>query len=710
MAYRPDSDTAVAVEPTRPAAGTRKYFTNGDPGLGVPATIVDDWILNMIVKEIEAVATIHGDSPDKNNDAQMADAVAGVKAIESHATDTGVESTTENRALVATTQGRATGANSLIAASTANGDPLGVRTTGARSLAAAVLGPILVSGDNAAAIAAKDGGGGGVSVVGDSAAVLGVEDSVAQSDRCVVVASHLCDAGASGKTDAAVVASYNSQATETRSFVAGCTGTLVDGVRAAAIACENADVSGDEAIALASSDAEVSVVNAAVIASGVSGDPPVNSKARSIVAGCARVQLSTGTGAGQSALFASERCELVDDNSLAVGYHATTTPTYSGSNQNLTFRVDGTTGNVYVKSGAAYNTSGADYAEIFANEKEGTLPAGRMVTLFGGGVRLAKEGDNVLGVVSAAPGVLGDTAAFEWSGRWLTDVYGRPVLHEVPMIEWDPVVDRRVERTTIREAYDGPSEGVDLVEGATLYTREVVDRVGFSGLLTVAEKRFGEIPSDATRSSTRITTRKSYNGPVGSAPFSPPPDADYYEKPIPTAARRRTLFGKAGAFTRGGSLTFVRWTAKTEEVQIVEWSTSVKRVEHVRWPKLVRVEVKKTIKIPGYSGPQKDAPPVPEGVSARTWITWAQKEHPDYDPTRTYVPRSSRPEEYTPVGLLGKLPLDTGERVAVGDYLKPGEYGIAVKSANPTAIQVIEILRPFSEDANGVVRALVMPR
>ncbi|HEY0276589.1 MAG TPA: tail fiber domain-containing protein [Paenirhodobacter sp.] len=53
--------TAVAAEPAKPAlSGTTGFFTNGNPGLGQPATVVPDWWLNMTQEELCAILTAAG--------------------------------------------------------------------------------------------------------------------------------------------------------------------------------------------------------------------------------------------------------------------------------------------------------------------------------------------------------------------------------------------------------------------------------------------------------------------------------------------------------------------------------------------------------------------------------------------------------------------------------------------------------------------------
>ncbi|MFM0173185.1 hypothetical protein PQR33_28110 [Paraburkholderia sediminicola] len=70
-----DQTTAAPTLPTPAAAGTPGYFTNGNPGTGVPATIVDaDW-LNMLQLELLGVVTAGGLTPSKTTYTQVRDAI-----------------------------------------------------------------------------------------------------------------------------------------------------------------------------------------------------------------------------------------------------------------------------------------------------------------------------------------------------------------------------------------------------------------------------------------------------------------------------------------------------------------------------------------------------------------------------------------------------------------------------------------------------------
>ncbi len=88
-----------------------------------------------------------------------------------------------------------------------------------------------------------------------------------------------------------------------------------------------------------------------------------------------------------------------------------------------------------VFASGAYNSSGADYAELF--EWADSNPAnedrrGLFVTLDGERIRIAKPGDkNIIGIVSGNPTVLGDVYDDQWQGMYMTDVFGSPIWEDV---------------------------------------------------------------------------------------------------------------------------------------------------------------------------------------------------------------------------------------------------------------------------------------
>ncbi len=104
-------------------------------------------------------------------------------------------------------------------------------------------------------------------------------------------------------------------------------------------------------------------------------------------------------------------------------------------------------GMAYVKT--AYNTGGADYAELFEwldNNVNGEDRVGYFVALEDNKVRIASSQDYILGIVSGAPSVIGNSPE-DWAGRWKKDVFGRPIkeLSKIPVMAHEtyeePILD-----------------------------------------------------------------------------------------------------------------------------------------------------------------------------------------------------------------------------------------------------------------------------
>ncbi|HAU87493.1 MAG TPA: hypothetical protein DCW90_19005 [Lachnospiraceae bacterium] len=102
----------------------------------------------------------------------------------------------------------------------------------------------------------------------------------------------------------------------------------------------------------------------------------------------------------------------------------------SNTNRSNAFRVS-MSGNVY--SGGVYNTGGADFAEMYEwvdgnpnNEER----RGRFVTLDGDKIRFATENDQIIGITSATPCIVGNNHE-DWHERYVTDVFGGIVYEKV---------------------------------------------------------------------------------------------------------------------------------------------------------------------------------------------------------------------------------------------------------------------------------------
>lgn len=81
-----------------------------------------------------------------------------------------------------------------------------------------------------------------------------------------------------------------------------------------------------------------------------------------------------------------------------------------------------------VYSSGSYHSSGADYAEYFEwldENPDNEDRRGRFVRLDGEKILIAESiDDDILGIVSGNPSVVGDSYEDQWQGQYLTDIYG----------------------------------------------------------------------------------------------------------------------------------------------------------------------------------------------------------------------------------------------------------------------------------------------
>jgi len=70
-------------------------------------------------------------------------------------------------------------------------------------------------------------------------------------------------------------------------------------------------------------------------------------------------------------------------------------------------------------------------------------------------------------------------------------------------------------------------------------------------------------------------------------------------------------------------------------------------------------------------------------------------ENPDWDPSREYVARSDRPDEWTKVALIGQVYVRLDASVAAGDKVRPATGGVGTKSTDKTGLRCMSITTPY---------------
>ena len=139
---------------------------------------------------------------------------------------------------------------------------------------------------------------------------------------------------------------------------------------------------------------------------------------------------------GGGALFIGCRRTSTAAYNLA-GWYSGNGSTSVADDRQYRFRADG---NAYADG--SWNGGGADYAEFFEwldGNSSDENRKGTSVVLEDGKIRAATGSDNtdnIIGVISANPVVVGDSASERWKEKWITDDFGDPVYEEYTITEW----------------------------------------------------------------------------------------------------------------------------------------------------------------------------------------------------------------------------------------------------------------------------------
>lgn len=156
--------------------------------------------------------------------------------------------------------------------------------------------------------------------------------------------------------------------------------------------------------------------------------------------------------------------------------------------QNSAMQVD-FSGNVY--AGGAYKTIGADYAEYFEwldGNVDNQDRIGLFVTLDGDKIKLANKDDYILGVISANPSIVGNSAELDWHDKYKTDVYGRLIYDESHNL-------------ILNESYN------DTLEYVPRGARKEYDKVGLLGQLVVQDDGTCKVNGYCTASVNGVATK-----------------------------------------------------------------------------------------------------------------------------------------------------------------------------------------------------------
>lgn len=646
----------VASLPTHAAAiGTPGYAADASTTPSADPTELDACWVNHTQEARVRVIEDAGETPSRTDFDQFKNVVAGVHGIKAHATTLTNVSTPKTRTVVGSTSSTASAAKALVGASS------GGVASGEESMCLGTQGTSTATARNAAVIASNAGLAGAAQAV-----VLGCDSATASGAQSVCLGGTAQNAtaartavvggtsGAASAADAGTFAGDNPTASGLKAVAAGGHDLTASGENAAAIG-------GDTNVAAAaesfcgggnSHDIQSGSTRAAVVggnnhtinaarAIALGGDTHSLTGADSAALGgsnniaqAAKSFVIGGTGndvaAAQCGVLASDTCQIMNTDSktnmLLLGskyaeLHNDGDPSgggidgfcvaggYSGSdpgatvvNTNIEWLLSSKHGTLALDNTTLI--SGADYAELFENAVDGVIPPGSLVARAGRKVKIAEPGDRVLGVVSAAPSVVGNSADLGWSGRKLRDEWGALVYEDVEMCRFEVTEIQPVEHCRFKLVETGPKGG------------KVV--------------------------------KYRYRGRVAACPVEIPAAAERYFVDRPVVVYR-------------------------------------------------------------YHGPAATCP-VEIPADAERWVSRDPVRNPDFDPSRPYVARRHRPDQWTAVALLGQVRVRIGKGVEEGDFLTPGADGCALgSSAGPSGrpVEVMEITQPY-DPAKGYGIALCL--
>lgn len=192
---------------------------------------------------------------------------------------------------------------------------------------------------------------------------------------------------------------------------------------------------------------DISYSSNASTTKGATGDVSLALNAHTTASGDAATAMGSGTissgigslstgldtrASGMGSVVIGMSCSVDSMTSLGLGY-STIDITATESNQNLGILLDGFNGRGYFDDAA--DLGNADYAEYFETASGNTIEPGYFVCWEEGSDKIQLGNDDVIGIVSAAPAVVGDSASLNWTGKYLRDEFDRYIWEDVEVTE-----------------------------------------------------------------------------------------------------------------------------------------------------------------------------------------------------------------------------------------------------------------------------------
>jgi len=213
-----------------------------------------------------------------------------------------------------------------------------------------------------------------------------------------------------------VAMGYGSEASSNYAFAVGHN-SVASGMGSVAMGYNGSEASGNYAFAVGRNTAASKVGS---VAMGFISE----------ASGYSSVSFGYFTKAAGKASLATGSCTTANGSySLVMGYNeCTTCPTNDSANSLIiqhnapTILLCGTTGDGYFDGGADIGAA-ADYAEYFESADCSCLTRGRFVSFAEGTDCICYGCNELLGIVSAQPAIVGDTATFQYQGMYQKDEF-----------------------------------------------------------------------------------------------------------------------------------------------------------------------------------------------------------------------------------------------------------------------------------------------
>ena len=258
----------------------------------------------------------------------------------------------------------------------------------------------------------------GCSVAGLDTAIIGSNISTINGSKVIIGGSR---------------ASETSSDTQDSAIIASDTSTITTGDTSSIVSSTNTDITGSLITSIGSSNCTVTSDGSTILNGNESTIP------------------------NENAILIGRRVSTASDRTFVIGDSASG----SASTANRTFEIDMLTGNTLSAGTFTPGHTFTDYAEYFENLEKGVIGPGEILTLEGDKVRIAKDGDEILGVVSNTACIRAGDSWSCWAGRYKKTDYGEIMYDEVDMINYK----------TESGYYSGPvSEAPETPASAKYYT------------------------------------------------------------------------------------------------------------------------------------------------------------------------------------------------------------------------------------------------